>query len=158
MLVNGYTLGTKLQITSYLTSRYAGMRNFGAIFGFMVSVTSLGGALGPLLAGMSYDNLGGYEAFLIAGTIGCVISGLLIFSLPPVPNWEGQGEKVREDPSCSSARWRRRRDRSLTSAACSPCSPWGENSQLSAAVSYGAVLLLSGQSGHSSYAPVHNAV
>ncbi len=87
MLINGYSAGTKLQICSYLTSRYGGLRNFGTIFGFIGSLVSLGSALGPLLAGMVYDRTGGYEPFLIAGTIGCLFCGLLILTLPRYPDW-----------------------------------------------------------------------
>jgi len=87
MLVNGYTQGTKLQITSYLTSRYAGMRNFGAVFGFMNSVIAIGAATGPLIAGLAYDLSGSYTPFLIAGTIGSIIAGLLLITLPRYPDW-----------------------------------------------------------------------
>lgn len=58
MLVNGYAAGTKLQICSYLTSRYGGLRNFGTIFGAMGSLIALGSALGPVLAGLVYDATG----------------------------------------------------------------------------------------------------
>lgn len=87
MLINGYSAGTKLQICSYLTSRYGGLRNFGTIFGFIGSLTALGSALGPLLAGVVYDRTGGYEPFLIAGTMGCLLCGLLIVTLPRYPDW-----------------------------------------------------------------------
>lgn len=90
MLINGYSAGTKLQICSYLTSRYGGLRNFGTIYGFISSLVSLGSALGPLLAGIVYDRTGGYELFLLAGTIGCVFCGLLILTLPRYPDWTGQ--------------------------------------------------------------------
>jgi MFS family permease len=89
MLINGYSAGTKLQICTYLTSRYGGLRNFGTIFGFMGSLVSLGSALGPLLAGIIYDRAGGYTPFLIAGTIGCALCGLLILTLPRYPDWGG---------------------------------------------------------------------
>lgn len=87
MLINGYSAGSKLQICTYLTSRYGGLRNFGTIFGFMGSLVSLGSALGPLLAGIVYDRTGGYDAFLVAGAIGCVFCGLLILTLPRYPDW-----------------------------------------------------------------------
>ena len=89
MLINGYSAGTKLQICSYLTSRYGGLRNFGTIFGFISSLVSLGSALGPLLAGIVYDRTGGYEPFLLAGTVGCLLCGLLILTLPRYPDWNG---------------------------------------------------------------------
>jgi predicted MFS family arabinose efflux permease len=87
MLINGYSAGTKLQICSYLTSRYGGLKNFGTIYGFIGSLVSLGSALGPLLAARVYDVTGGYDLFLVAGTVGCVFCGLLIVTLPRYPDW-----------------------------------------------------------------------
>lgn len=91
MVINGYAAGCKVQICSYLTSRYAGLRNFGTIFGFMGSLIALGSAIGPVLAGKVYDLTGGYTPFLIGGGVACVISGLMIVTLPAYPVW---GEKV----------------------------------------------------------------
>lgn len=88
MLVNGYTQGTKVQIVSYLTARYAGMRNFGTIFGFMNSVMAFGSGAGPVVAGLVYDMSGDYGPFLIAGTIGSVLCGLLLFTLPAYPEFK----------------------------------------------------------------------
>ncbi|MBW8755007.1 MAG: MFS transporter, partial [Sphingomonadales bacterium] len=90
MLINGYSAGTKLQICSYLTSRYGGLRNFGTIYGFIGSLVSLGSALGPLLAAQIYDRTGSYDAFLVAGAVGCVLCGLLIVTLPRYPDWNEQ--------------------------------------------------------------------
>lgn len=87
MIVNGYSAGTKLQICSYLTSRYAGLRHFGTIFGAMGSLTALGSALGPLVAGRIYDTTGGYTPFLVAGFFGCLVCGVLIVTLPRYPDW-----------------------------------------------------------------------
>lgn len=88
MIVNGYSAGTKLQICSYLTSRYAGLRNYGTVFGAMGSLTAFGSALGPLLAARVYDVTGGYTPFLIAGTLGCIVCGVLIVTLPAYPEWK----------------------------------------------------------------------
>lgn len=101
MLINGYSAGTKLQICSYLTSRYAGLRNFGTVFGFISSLVSLGSALGPLLAGIVYDRTGGYGPFLLAGTVGCLLCGLLILTLPRYPDWgaeESPGDNAAPAP------------------------------------------------------------
>lgn len=95
MLINGYSAGTKLQICSYLTSRYAGLRNFGTIFGVMGSLIALGSALGPLIAGMVFDATGGYTPFLIAGSIGCAICGVLIVTLPRYPDWPARENAAR---------------------------------------------------------------
>jgi len=90
MIINGYTQGTKIQISSYLTSRYAGQRNFGTIYGFMNSVIAGGSALGPLIAGFAHDFAGNYGPFLIAGVIGCLLCGLLLLTLPHYPVWPDQ--------------------------------------------------------------------
>ena len=88
MIISGYAAGTKLQICGYLTSRYGGLKNYGAIFGFMGSLIAIGGALGPFLGGVLYDKTGSYNIFVIVGVIGCAIAGLLIISLPRHPVWQ----------------------------------------------------------------------
>ena len=88
LLINGYAAGTKTHITGFLTAGYAGMKNFGAVYGVMSSLMALASGLGPLLAGLTYDLSGGYGLFLVAGTVGCALSGLLIISMPAYPNWD----------------------------------------------------------------------
>jgi predicted MFS family arabinose efflux permease len=88
IVINGYSAGTKLQICTYLTVSYAGLRNLGAIFGAMYSLVSLGSGLGPMIAGFVYDVTGGYTPFLLAGTAGCLFCGLLVLALPRYPDWQ----------------------------------------------------------------------
>jgi len=88
LLVNGYAAGTKTHITGFLTAGYAGMKNFGAIYGLMSSLMALAAGMGPMLAGLVYDFTGDYRLFLIAGTMGCALGGALIFSMPRYPDWE----------------------------------------------------------------------
>lgn len=87
VVINGYGAGCALQIGSYLTAQHAGMKNFGAIYGGMTSVVAIGSGLGPVLAGAVFDRTGNYDAFLIGGTIGCVLSGTLTLLLPAIPTW-----------------------------------------------------------------------
>jgi predicted MFS family arabinose efflux permease len=91
MVVNGYAAGSKLQITSYMTSRYAGLRHFGVIYGAVISLVTFGSGLGPLVAGGLFDAAGSYTIFLVAGAIGCVFCGFIIFSLPKYPTWTQRG-------------------------------------------------------------------
>ena len=88
MLVNGYAAGTKTQITGLLTAKYAGMRNFGKIYGVMAALMALAAGVGPTLAGAIYDNFGGYGPFLIVGAVGCVFGGIVMISLPSYPVWQ----------------------------------------------------------------------
>lgn len=92
MVVNGYASGTKLQIASYMTTRFAGLKNFGKIFGMMAAVIALGSALGPWLAGRIYDVTGSYSIFLVAGIVGSLVSGLLIVTLPRYPAFDPKDE------------------------------------------------------------------
>jgi predicted MFS family arabinose efflux permease len=85
IIISGYSAGTKLQICGYLTSRFGGLRHYGAIFGFMGSLIAIGGALGPYLAGKLYDLTGNYDMFVVVGMIGCAIAALLIMTLPRIP-------------------------------------------------------------------------
>jgi predicted MFS family arabinose efflux permease len=87
MLVNGYAFGTKTQITGYMTASYAGMKNFGFLYSIMSTLLALASGIGPFVAGLIYDHAGGYDPFLIAGTVGCALSGVLIASLPRSPDW-----------------------------------------------------------------------
>lgn len=87
MLVNGYTTGTKIQVVSYLTARYGGMRNYGTLVGVMNGAMASGLIVGPVYAGLVFDMTGGYGLFLISGSIGSIICGLLLFSLPAYPDW-----------------------------------------------------------------------
>jgi predicted MFS family arabinose efflux permease len=93
MLINGYASGTKLQICAYLTSRYAGIRNFATIFSIMASLVALGAGLGPMIGGIAYDLQGNYSSLLIAGIIGSIFSGWLIFGLEAYPHWSSEPNK-----------------------------------------------------------------
>lgn len=87
MFILGYSSGSKFQICAYQTSRYAGMRNFGKIFGVMSCLVALGAGLGPYMAGVVYDLSGSYTPLVIIGIPASLLSGLLMFRLGDYPNW-----------------------------------------------------------------------
>lgn len=78
MLIVGYANGTKLQVAVYLTGAYAGLRNFGKIFGFISSIYTVGGALGPVLAGLMFDQTNSYLAWIMLFVPGSLIAAALI--------------------------------------------------------------------------------
>jgi MFS family permease len=85
MVVLGYCMGASLQLGTYLTTRYAGLRNFGAIFGVFASLMGVGGGLGPLLAGGIFDATGGYALMLTGSIPLAIMAGLAVFRLGPYP-------------------------------------------------------------------------
>jgi MFS family permease len=83
----GYCNGAHVQVSTYLTSRYGGMRNFGKIFGIIFSVMSLSVGIGPVTAGAVFDHSGSYVLILLVGIPATLASGLLVASLKPYPDW-----------------------------------------------------------------------
>lgn len=81
VVIAGFASATKLQICAYMTSRYAGMRKFGTIFGIMSSLIALGGGSGPVVAGLIYDAYGSYDVLIAATVVGTLVSAWLIFGL-----------------------------------------------------------------------------
>ena len=99
MMISGYAAGTKIQLCGYLTARYAGMRNYGTIFGFMTSMITLASAVGPLSAGMLHDRFGTYVPLLIGGVVISLVSGLLVLSLGRYPDWStGKSTSTGSEP------------------------------------------------------------
>lgn len=88
MLVIGYASGTKLQLCGYLTSIYAGMRNYGKIFGMMASIIAVSSAVGPMLGGLIYDKTGSYTMFIWGAIPASLFSGLLLLGLGRYPVWD----------------------------------------------------------------------
>lgn len=77
-LILGYSSGAGLQVTTYLTSRYGGLRNFGKIYATMGSMMMLGTSMGPWIAGTIFDRTGGYSLLLYL-TIPAVLIGAGMF-------------------------------------------------------------------------------
>lgn len=85
VFVLGYCSGAAMQLATYLTTRYAGLRNFGAIFGVVSSLMACGAGIGPVLAGWVFDTTGGYSLLLTAGIPAAVIAALAVFRLGAYP-------------------------------------------------------------------------
>jgi predicted MFS family arabinose efflux permease len=85
VLIAGYASSATVTIITYLTSRYAGVRSFGSIYGVMSSCMGLGAGLGPLIAGSIFDRTGSYDGFLMTGMALAAIAALLVLRLGPYP-------------------------------------------------------------------------
>ena len=87
VLILGFAGGTGLQITTYLISRYAGLRNFGKIFGTISSAIMLGTSIGPVFAGRMYDMTGNYTLLLTIGIPIVLLCALCFVGLGPYPDF-----------------------------------------------------------------------
>ena len=86
-MINGFGGGASLPITTYLITRYAGVRHFGKIFGIVSSLLGLAGGLGPLLAGFAFDATGSYAALMLVGAGVALLCGLTVLGLGPYPHY-----------------------------------------------------------------------
>ncbi len=91
VLIMGYCGGASFQTTTYLTSRYAGLKNFGTIFGTIGSAMMLGTSIGPLLAGFFYDTAGSYRLLLTLGIPAVLACALCFVGLGAYPEFKKSG-------------------------------------------------------------------
>lgn len=90
--IQGYSAGAALQLTTYLTTRYAGLRNFATIFGIVSMLLGVAAGVGPLIAAATFDAYGDYRAFLWMSTVVGLCAGLAAVALGPYPVFD---ERVR---------------------------------------------------------------
>jgi MFS family permease len=79
----GLLLGAELDLLAYLSSRRFGQKAFGAIYGWLYSIYSLGFGLSPFLIGLSRDHFGHYDVAVIISVSLLAIAALAAQGLRP---------------------------------------------------------------------------
>lgn len=87
IVIQGYCGGAALQLSAYLTTRYAGLHSFGTIYGLISMLMALGGGLGPLIGGAVFDQAGNYLPLLTGGIVVGLIAGLALLGLGRYPDF-----------------------------------------------------------------------
>ncbi len=82
-LLCGLGIGAEVDIMAFFVSRYFGLRSFGAIYGTMFALFSLGVGLGPFFLGLSHDKFGSYVPMMMVNEGVIVILCGLLLSLGP---------------------------------------------------------------------------
>jgi predicted MFS family arabinose efflux permease len=77
----GFAGGVEGDSGAYLVARYFGRAHFGAIYGLLIALTILGGGVGPLLIGYSFDKTGSYDLSLAIGIATFLAASLLVLTL-----------------------------------------------------------------------------
>lgn len=76
----GFALGSEGDFLPFFVAKYFGMKEFGTIYGMLFFVFGLGGVLGPVLFGLSFDRLHSYSfALWGAATLLGIASALVVF-------------------------------------------------------------------------------
>jgi MFS transporter, OFA family, oxalate/formate antiporter len=69
----GLTFGGMLTVFPAITADYYGMKNFGLIYGFVISAWGVGGVLGPLIGGLVRDATGTYViSYIVSAALSCL--------------------------------------------------------------------------------------
>lgn len=97
--VIGLTLGSEVDVIVYLTTRHFGLKNFGTLYGGLLTALSLGTAFGPLSAAAVYDKTGNYEAFLFATIFCMAASSVSLVTLPRARFAVGAATPEEDPPS-----------------------------------------------------------
>ena len=82
----GVSLGAEIDVIAYLTTRYFGLLNYGVLFGVMNVLLKVGAGVGPLVAGIVYDQTGSYSPLMAVLIAGFLLSAGLILSLGRYPS------------------------------------------------------------------------
>ena len=92
LVLIGFSIGAEIDMMTYLTTRYFGIRHFGEIYGILFASLLIGTSLGPLLFGWSYDTDGSYVRILWIAAVSTGIATLLCFLLPQYSTVNGDTE------------------------------------------------------------------
>ncbi len=92
VLFIGFGSGGALQLGTYLTTRYGGLRNFGKIFGVISSAMGVGSGLAPVASGFIYDTTQSYALVFMIAIPTVLAAGLLLVGLGPYPDFNANAE------------------------------------------------------------------
>ncbi|MGI9203356.1 MAG: MFS transporter [Woeseiaceae bacterium] len=83
LVLIGFSIGAEIDMMTFLTSRYFGIRHFGEIYGILFASLLIGTSLGPWLFGQSFDTSGSYVSMLWIAAAFTGIATVMCFWLPP---------------------------------------------------------------------------
>ncbi|HUE82486.1 MAG TPA: MFS transporter [Pyrinomonadaceae bacterium] len=86
--------GAETDVMAYQMSRYFGLRAFSEIYSYILAAYTLGGVVGPLLMGISFDSTGSYRLILMIFIVAILVSVGLLLRLGPYRSWEATAESV----------------------------------------------------------------
>lgn len=89
-LIIGLAAGAELDLLAFLTSRYFGLRHYGAIYGGQYVFFSIGAGLAPVGFGRAYDVFGSYDNVLIIVAVMSVVGAGLMLTLGRYPDFDDQ--------------------------------------------------------------------
>jgi MFS family permease len=95
----GLGIGAEVDLMAYFVSRYFGLRSFGAIYGLMFALFSLGVGVGPWLMALSHDRLNSYVPMMTVFEVGLAVSCALLLCLGPYRFATGDAGTAADEPA-----------------------------------------------------------
>ena len=83
--VLGLGQGSALPLQNAIIAPYFGRERFGTVQGWMASLGSIGGMVGPIMAGAIFDATGSYRLALPLMGAGCLVASVVVRALPRAP-------------------------------------------------------------------------
>jgi MFS family permease len=80
----GFACGAPLVLNPLLTSGYLGMKNFGALYGVLNVMGTVGGAVGPVGAGLYFDRQGTYLPVFYFFIVMMLVAAVVAISIRPL--------------------------------------------------------------------------
>ena len=77
--------GSEGDVLGYFVGRYFGLKNFGVIYGSLLTMHLLGGVVGPYLMGLGFDSFGSYTVMLVGMAAITTFATVLILFVGPYP-------------------------------------------------------------------------
>jgi predicted MFS family arabinose efflux permease len=95
----GLAAGAQLNIFTYLIARHFGLKRYASLTSLVFGVVAVGSAVGPLVAGASFDRFGSYAIFMISALAMAGLASLAVLSLgrPPFGGPEARGRPGTRD-------------------------------------------------------------
>jgi MFS family permease len=77
----GFGLGAEVDVIGFMVSRYFGLRSYGAIYGCLFAIFTVGTGLGPVLMGLSFDQTHSYRLALAVFGVALVCASVVVSRL-----------------------------------------------------------------------------
>lgn len=80
-VLTGMLIGAEGDLVPFFVKRYFGLKNFGAIYGVLISLFCLGTMFGPALYGLAFDRFRNYDIVMLTAGIVCAVCALGILMI-----------------------------------------------------------------------------
>jgi MFS family permease len=91
IIMVGLAAGAEHDIAAFFGARYFGRRHYGAVYGLLYTIYTLGSGMGPPLAGWVFDTTGSYELALYGGAVIFLVAAVMTGLLGPYPKQTSSG-------------------------------------------------------------------